>query len=428
MLIKEKLSEAASRVAAWERRSPLLLAWLIAFVVFVVTQRELAHVPMYHDAMMHWSAATGFADRIWFPFLEYNDVGHPPLIAWMLAILWIIPADRVVLMHVLAWGAAALLAASVYAATRKTLGRGAGFVATLPVVMNPVTVAQAAQLNLDLFMAAFVWLAAAGAATGRSRLITVGLTLAVMTKLNGAFALVPFGLWILGVLVARRKDWTPRFVLGALMPFIVPVAVFAIYHAMKYALVGHLFDTGEFEGGRQTALVASWDEFVLRYEHSWRGATKWNGNRLAMEYLKWLAIIAGVAAVFFAQVRDRARGYLAPPERNGDGAWQPMSVVQLVAFAWLLASTQLLMQSLRDVWTLVRYFIVCYPAMAISMAALAGVFCGRWRHAVLVAVSAPLLFGFMLRWHPANPERLTRWLTKNLLEKPPSAENYSTLR
>lgn len=424
MLIKGYLQDAAARIAAWERRSPLLFAWLIAFAVLVIAQRELAHVPMYHDAMLHWRAAHLFAERIWFPFIENADAGHPPLVSWMLAILWYLPADRIVLMHVLSSGAAALLGASVYAATRHTLGRGAGIIAAMLVLFNPVTVAQAAQLNLDLYMAAFVWLAVAGAALGKARLVMIGLTLTVMTKLNGAFVLVPFGLWMAGVVIARRKEITPRFLLDAAVPFLVPIAVFAIYHAIKYQAVGHLFDSGEFEGGRQTALVATWDDFVLRYEHSWRGATKWNGNALAMEFLKWLAILAGVAAIFQSCVREKLRSYLSTPEREGDGAWQPMSVAQLVAFAWLLASTQLLMQSLRDVWTLVRYFIVCYPAMAISVVALAGLIGGRWRHAFVIAVTAPLLFGFMLRWHPANPERLTRWVRKNLLEKPPSAENY----
>jgi len=418
------MTAALRRAHALEMRRPFLLAWLIAFAIFVLAQREFAHVPMYHDATLHWSAAQQFAQHIWFPFLREGDPGHPPLISWALAVLWFIPADRVVLMHVLSWAAAALLGASVYATTRRTLGRGAGIVATLLVMMNPVTVAQAVQLNLDLYMAAFVWLAVAGAALGRPRLITVGLTLTVMTKLNGAFALVPFALWIAGVLLARRKEITGRFLLSAALPFIVPVVVFAGYHAIKYAIVGHVFDSGEFEGGRQTALVATWDEFVKRYEHSWRAATKWNGNALAMHFLQWLSIAGIVAAVIRRPVRERLRDWLVAPDSEITGPWRPMSILQLIAFSWLVAATQLFMQSAREVWTLVRYFIVCYPAMAISLVALAALIGGRWRHAVLLAVAAPLLFGFALRWHPSNPERLTRWLRKNLVEKPPSAENY----
>ena len=112
----------ASTVAAFLMARPALVVFVITWLAFVGFQNRFANVPAYHDGRYWWEKVVQLAERPWFPFVTEYDAGHPPLIPWLVALLWQIPLPRIPAMHLVLWVFPALLVASVFEATRRTFG------------------------------------------------------------------------------------------------------------------------------------------------------------------------------------------------------------------------------------------------------------------------------------------------------------------
>ncbi|MBX3729973.1 MAG: hypothetical protein KF858_12365 [Candidatus Sumerlaeia bacterium] len=387
--------------------------FLGTWVLFAILQRQYLELPAYHDGRYWWDKSAGLADRIWFPFLAEYDAGHPPLVGWLVALAWQLPVPRMPAMHVVLWAFPALFVTTVFESTRRVFGIGAAVIAGLLTACHPTVVAQAVQLNLDLPLAAFAWLAILAAVAGCPAGLAAALTAVALCKLNGLFLLVPFALWCVLRLAWRGELLRGRAVACAAWPLLVPVAAFALYHAMKWRLTGHLFDTGEFEGGHQIAFVRTMWDFGYRVFNNIMQGSNHNGN--------WFVVAALVVLLPLVLAMS-----VTPTRRAATAQWwteQPagsaLTRAEFVALLLLVVLSQVMLHAMRSIYAIERYFILCYPVLFVLLGGAVTVLArGRARLLLALAVVAPLLAVFCLKWHPANLDRFPPALRSRLVYLP----------
>ncbi|MBX3729261.1 MAG: glycosyltransferase family 39 protein [Candidatus Sumerlaeia bacterium] len=366
-------------------KHPFACAWIVAFLAYALVQGRFAWLPAYHDALTNWDAAMALRERPWLPFLFERDTGHPPLMAWLLAVAMRLGVPTLLAMHLLAWASAALLVAAVFALGRRLGGTACGLAAGFFVFCHPVIFGQALQFNLDLPLAAFAWWAVWAAVEGRRHTLAVALCATALAKLNGIASLIPFvvlAAWRLRVSGSLRDAHAWR---RELLPLLPAIVLFAAYHLGKLLIAGHLFDSGEFGGGRQVAVVFAPFEIARRVVAGGKLLLAHNGN-------VWvLAALALWGAVALA----RRQGLLPATERASDAAR-----AEIVLLGTALLAVHLTVNGLREIMPLMRYYIVCYPALFLPLAALAAQ--GQREHRATGLTVTVLFVGmaFLMRIHP----------------------------
>lgn len=381
-------------------------------------------MPAYHDARLYWEQAFLFAERPWLPFVFEFDPGHPPLVSWMLGVLWAVGVPRHLAFHLLAWAFASLWVAATFEFGRRVFGMAVGLFGALLLALHPVVWAQAIQLNLDLPLSAFLAVALLGAAVGNARMLAIGAMGLVFAKLNGMFLLGPLILWVVWELL-RREGWRDRRMLfSAAWPIAIPLVAFVLYHAMKVMLTGHLFDTGEFARGEQTKLISTPQEFLYRVFISTSLILNYNGN---MYVVAILALVISVCVLAAATPWGRSRLNIAEGAREGVPFWRPMTATEAIALLWALVIVHVVTQSIRLWMPLARYYMPLYPALFFTLLVLCGWLFPRGRALAMAAVCAPLLAIFVLKWHPKNIERVVPSLRDVLVLPPDSVgQNFET--
>jgi len=374
------------------------VVWLSVFVAYVVLQGRYWWIPAYHDGLPHWNIARAMHRAPWFPFVSANDSGHPPLVSWILGMLWWLPFPRLMGFHLLSWAAAATLVSTTFEIGRRHFGLAVGVAAALLTGLHPVVVAQALQLNLDLFVAAFTSVALLGATRRSPSMMAVGCVGATFSKLNGIFVLLPISLWLLSEWVRQPKR-TPGNLARALAPVLLATLLFAAYHAAKRLVTGHWFVTPESVEANLT-FVSSAGEYLERFEHAGRQILSFNNPNRFVAYT--------LASSLPLLVARRGRGHESGSTR--------VVVGLLIA----VVVTQLGLWSVRRYPSLVRYFIVVYPALfLLACAALASAL-GRFARSGLPAVLAPILLAFVAGWNPAYRRSLPPRLARSLSLPPTS--------
>lgn len=339
--------------------------------------------------------------RPWYPFVDVLDAGHPPLVSWCLGLLFWLPVPRLMAFHLLSWAAAATLVSATFEIGRRHFGLGVGLSAALLTAVHPVVAAQALQLNLDLYVAAFTMLALLGAARGSPVLTGIGCVGATFSKLNGIFVLAPVTLWLVARWALEPKR-APRALFSALLPVGVTAALFAGYHAAKLRLTGHLFATAESADANLT-FVASGGEYVERLKHAAHQVFGFNNPSLwALAVLVVAAALVGLRAI-----RSRSFGELWRGPGMGAGA-----------LLVLLFASQLGLWSLRRYPALVRYFMVVQPALYLVACAVLARALGRFTRIGLPLVAATLVLAFVAAWSPAYRRQLPARLAESLALPP----------
>lgn len=410
----------AENLIAWFRTRPMLSAWITFLGLFLLFQHQYHNVPVYHDARLWWAAADQFSSELWFPFIRNYDAGHPPLVAWLLAVLWkVLPVGPVAAMHLLSWSAAALFLTSVFLVARHCFGNTVGVLTAVLTFLHPTVFGQAIQLNLDLYLAAFSWLAIYAVARESRSLLAVACILAVLSKLNGMFALGPFFLYATWNLWKERALIRPGRILAWTWPMLLALAVFAAYHAIKYRAVGHLFDTGEFESGGQLSVTFNPVDYGFRLFNSSRLMIHHNGNWYAI----W-ALLLGLGGALWAWrhggMRDTITAWRKPlsPFPSDDRPWSRCTSMGILALAWLTLVVQIALQSLRQVLAIERYFLVCYPVIFLTALALLHAAWPRQRLFMLSWTMALISAIFVLKWNPAHVRNLGEVLRRRVAYPP----------
>ncbi len=406
-------------------RYPLLSAFLITFLLYVISLREYHWLPAYQDGAVHWDTTKDFFLRPLFPFVAEHDTGHPPLVSWLLAALWHLPLPRLLSMHLLAWAAAGLFCASVFDLTRRTLGLLPALCAAAIVGLHPVVLAQSLQLNLDLFQIAFAWTAVAAMVAGRPWLVAIALTAASMTKLNGPFAVPPVALWILLQLYREKRLFDIRRLVSALWPVAIPTLVFAIYHLLKYQFTGHFLVSPEFQDANLGS-VRSMAEYLSRLWHLINQLCGFgNPNLLTAGIMFALLAVtlircrstafAKQAKVQLAAVNQLPGGFRSRQKRPACAAafFQPLCVQDALILSWLMAIGHTLAWSFRQYMGLVRYMMVVYPALALSVVLLAVLAFPSRKRLALAVVMVPILTLTYLTTHSSR----VRFLPKSIAER-----------
>jgi len=403
------VTSAESVATKW----PLGKAFVVALFIFVMAQHALWWLPPYHDAALHWESAQVFFARPWFPFVVEHDTGHPPLIAWTLGVLWHLPLPRVLTMHLLGWAAAALLCAALFDLGRRTLGFLEGLCLAALVGLHPLVLAQALQLNLDLFQVAFAWTAVAGAVAGRPWQVALALTASSMTKLNGPFAVPPMAVFLLWRLW-RQGTWRElRRVAFSLWPVAVPTAVFLLYHALKWRLTGHFLVGPEFRE-ENLGFVGGTLDYLIRLWHSLNQIFAFHNSNFVL-----LIMIVGLLIVLLILRRDpqcaralRRQLRALPPTANFQHTFRQLSTAEALFLAWLTALCHIGFWTLRQYFALVRHMLGAYPALALTLLVTACLAFPRQRRRVLGAVVLPVLALSFLTSHPSH----TSFLPPSLAE------------
>jgi hypothetical protein len=405
-----------------------VLAWSFAFALLAISQGGYSSLPAYHDGILHFDVAWALRERLWFPFVDSVDTGHPPLVSWMLAWTWLLPVDRLVAMHFLVWVVAAGLVAAVFEVVRRTFGVAAGIFAAGLLFLHPVFAAQSLQLNLDLFHAAFAWLAILAAVVGRGRSVAALLTLAALSKLNGLFTVAGFGAWAL-VVLALSRDWRPRRVLSALLPLGVPVLVFAGYHAAKLALVGHVFATPEFVDDN-LQFVASLGDHWARLRHARDQIAGFHNPNQWVLRASFVALALAAAATARSgtqALRAAAKeGLLPAPGENADSFYGPLPPGAALGLVLVVSAVHVELWSTRSYLSLVRYFVLVYPALYMTLAALVSALLPLGRRGLaLLLLGLPLSALFFVQARPALAARLFPEQSRALLFPPSRVQtNY----
>jgi 4-amino-4-deoxy-L-arabinose transferase-like glycosyltransferase len=377
---------------------PFRAVWLLVFVAYVVFQARYWWIPAYHDGIPHWDIARAMHQAPWYPFVNASDSGHPPLVSWLLGLLWWLPFPRLMAFHLLAWAAVATLVSSTFEIGRRHFGTGVGVGAALLTGLHPVVVAQALQLNLDLFAAAFTLVALVGATRRSPTMTTIGCVGATFSKLNGIFALLPISLWLLNEW-ARQPKRTSNSFARAQSPVLLTILLFAAYHGAKRGLTGHWFVTPDAVEANLT-FVSSAGEYLGRFDHAWRQVFSFNNPNRFVAYA--LALSLAVLVL------------------RGNRAHASTSTRAVVALLIALIVTQLALWSVRRYPSLVRYFIVLYPAFFLLTCAALATALGRFARAGLPAVLAPILLAFIAGWNPAYRRSLPPRLARSLSMPPTS--------
>ncbi|MDK2971795.1 MAG: Dolichyl-phosphate-mannose-protein mannosyltransferase [Candidatus Sumerlaeota bacterium] len=400
-------------LVAFACRHPMTAAWCIAFAFLAAAQGTWHAIPPYHDALTNWDAAAALGGHPWFPFLLERDTGHPPLVAWVLGVLGSLLPGRLLLLHLLSWGAGALFAASVAGVARRVAGSAGAVAAGALTLLHPVVFGQALQFNLDLYLAAFSWLGVWAAIEGRPRTLAVALTLAAFAKLNGGASLLPFV--ACAVWAWKQKGETAW---RAWWPLWLPVVLLLAYHVAKFLAVGHLFDSGEFEGGRQLALVVSPLEYARRLKHGAALTLQYNGNLVALALLLAMGAAIGITPI----LRHSFAVWLAEPVQPHAAAsmpWQPRTRRGALLLALGMAGTHLLLHAIRERLPLVRYFMVCYPAITLLLLAAGLHLVPRRPRAGMLAVCCLLVPLLLLKVHPILSAWMPGW-TRERVQNPPT--------
>jgi len=411
----------------WQGRHPFAVSWIVAFLLYATIGHRYGTVPVYWDALLTWDAAAELHKHPWLPFiLQTTDNGHPPFVAWVLSVVWFLPLPGILAIHLVTWAGAATLLSSVFLIGYLSFGFGVGLASALLTAFHPVVAGQSLQLNLDIFLAAFAFLALAGAATGRPGMLATGCVSVAMVKLNGIFALGPFLIWALLGCVCHGRWRNPRFVFSAFWPMGLTILVFVEYHLAKIFVTGHVFDDTTLEGGHQLALVSSLASYFTHVYHSTYQMLAANGNIWVVAALLAATVILPFS-LCFPSCRNEIKGWLISRNNEDENVrlWQPMRPVSVLVLLWLMLIVQLSFQSLRDTWTLVRYFMVCYPTLYITLFALISIIFHRFRALAIAMLAVSLLGIFFLKWHPSN----VGWITPPLREfiiypSPTTPTNY----
>lgn len=389
--------------SASARRS-FAITWAIAFALLVFVERRWTWIPAYHDGRIHFDFAWSLREHPRLPFVESLDTGHPPLVSSLLALAWMLPAPRLLMMHLLSWAAAALFVAAVFEVARRSFGSVAAiFVAGL-LFVHPVFAAQALQLNLDLFHAAFAWLAVLGVVTGDALLVAVAGSAAALAKLNGLFTDAGLVLWAAGSLVASRER-SARRILSAFVPLAAPVAVFAAYHAVKLLVVGHLFATAEFQDDNLT-FVDDPAQYVARLAQAFdqifgfHNPNDWAGRLLCVVGIGALTVlVARKVLVPAAPICDAIP--FTPPSTK-DAFYRPLSPISTLTLVVVVALTHVGLWSLRSYPSLVRYFLLVYPALYLVLAASIAIVASRIAPFAFAAFGLPLAVLFAVQARPTE--------------------------
>jgi hypothetical protein len=313
-------------------------------------------------------------------------------------------------MHLLMWLATAVLIGAVYGVGQKLGGRKVGVTAAIMTALHPVVYSQALQLNLDTHLAAYAWLAIYFAACGRPALMTLALTAVTFTKLNGMFVLGPFMIYaFLGLILSDHRFRWQRW-LSAFWPTLVPLLVFGCYTLIKWIETGHYFDTpGDFADGKQIALVSSLGQLYRHLIASWHQIFMGNGNN----YILVLLLCCAVYLCFIAlnkSHRERILHFLIPSNDSVDPSdnqgrkqfWCSLAPWQILILVWLMFGCLWSLQSIRHHLPLIRYFMVCYPALYLTLALLISLAFPRRKTIILILL---LLFWVglcWLKWHRSH--------------------------
>lgn len=406
-------------------RFPLLSAFLLAFLLYVVSLREYHWLPAVHDAAVHWDITKVFFLRPLFPFVVEHDTGHPPLVSWLLSVMWHLPLPRLLSMHLLAWAAAGLLCAAVFDLTRRTLGLLPGLCVAAIVGLHPVVLAQSLQLNLDLFQIAFAWTAVAAMVAGRPWLVALALTASSMTKLNGPFAVPPVALWILLQLYREKRLFDIRRLMSALWPVAIPTATFVTYHVLKYFLTGHFLVGPEFRD-ENLGYVTSLTDYLSRLSHSLNQLYGFgNPNQLTLILIGVLLVVVLVRSRSraFSALRTSQLSATAPQDmeqpvrkklrQSESHFFRPLSVQQTAELSWLVAVCHVLFWTIRQYFGLVRHMMGAYPALALSVVLLAVLAFPSRKRLALAVMMVPILTLTYLTTHSSR----VRFLPKSIAER-----------
>lgn len=383
---------------------PWLVAYAIAFIALMVTQRPYLWAPAYHDFLAHWRVANTIHENRMFPWIQTGDTGHPTLVAWGLALFWFLPFDRIALMHIYMWFAGALMHSSLFEITRIHFGIRAAIGSTLIMFVHPLVFAQTTNLSTDLMMASFIIFSIYGMVSGKPVIISVGLTLAALTKLNGILAAGPFlTLWFFHCIISGRwKDW--RYSMRFFAPLSAPFIALILFSVGKFFFFQRFFDSGEYEGGEQMRLVSSFERFGELVFHSFsKAALRTN------VYLTIAALTFGLCTLIVIMLNQKFERNLFIKNAfmaNDRIPWSPCSRESLLLILWLTLITQIFFQSIRDFRTLNRYFIVLYPTLIITLYGAIALWPIILSWISWIIITFALSIFFWGKHHPENAGRL----------------------
>jgi hypothetical protein len=203
---------------------------------------------------------------------------------------------------------------------------------------------------------------------------------------------------------------------SAFAPLAVPVGVFAAYHAVKLAVVGHVFATAEFQDDNLT-FVDDPAQYVARLSHAADQIFGFhNPNEWAVKLLRGVSVAA--LAVLVARKVQRSLVPAAPlsgaipfaPPLGEDAFYRPLSPSSTLTLVLVVALTHVGLWSLRSYPSLVRYFLLVYPALYLALAAAIMVVASRLAPLLLAVLGLPLAVLFAVQ---ARPTEAARWFPEH---------------
>jgi hypothetical protein len=353
------------RMLTAERRWTLLLLGGLC-TVFLAAQIQFLDDPYHWDAL-YYVAASARALYLSPGEIIPNgpwDNGHPPLIFWLLAIVWWAAAPEVWISHltILFFALAALLL--LFALARRLFGARAAFFAVLFLLVNPIFFYHSGTVTVDIPLTAFTLLAllcavrqrwAAAVAAGCAMVLTRESSALFLPVLAGAAWLLP----------GRRRRPGP---LGPLLLVAIPGLTLAAWFAYHYEVTGWLFYS---DRSREVKLPVSELLAQMPYEiyaRTLRPFIRGHGQ--------WAATLVAGAALLWNLIRRRRD----PQTRQ----------------AWLVAGTGVAMVLPIGVATAVmsiflpRYLLPILPILCV-LAGWAVARTGRLAPLAALAVILPLL-------------------------------------
>ncbi len=409
-----------------------LITWIVVFLFFALTQFEFIDIPVYWDARLYWDQAKFFAQKPWLPFVFEYDPGHPPLMSWLVGLLWQLPVPRIPAWHVLTWIFSSLFATCVIEATRLTFGWMAAIGAGLLSIFHPTVYAQAVTMNLDMYLAASMWLGVYATVRGKPVVLALACIGMAMFKLNGMSFIGIFLIWSYFRVLSTPSFRNWRGVLTAFWPPLTGLVVFAIYHLIKFYVTGHVFDTGEMEAGKQTQVISNPDQFVYRIYNNFKLMMNYNGNWYVIGVLLPITFLFGTL-LCFEPFRNRISNEWSRKCNTGENSeeqnrfWAPLDGKSLLILIWILFAISMLSQAVRLILTIERYFFIGNPTFYITfMAITCTMITGRAKVLSLILI-IPLLYTFYLKWHPEHLKDKPEWLRERMMSFPDEVpNNYET--
>lgn len=377
--------------------------WLINLALIAIVLRDGLQLGFFGDGAGYVSINTHeYSQRLWPPYLTYQDSGHPLIFAWVNGVFWRLLGVQNWVANLSIWIYAALSVTALMTLTRDlTRGLGikvsnaAAILSALALFSTPLFIGNATVYTSAIPHLAFCMMTLLCWSRGQHRRMTFWALLLVFTRLTGAFALLGLGLFDLVNALRKPGQRNAKSLLKHAAPYLVCAFGLGVYISIKLWVLGYPLTTISANSGHIESLGHFLQQIVVMLNHT---------LRIPGYSFMLLLIPIALAGIKFSW--QRFSQIKSSPNNITNTDTNLPSAPEVYLGAFCMAAASILFYATRSLYPLPQWILINQALLA-----MAGVHATLWliSGARLRVVACLLLIGWCslqgLRWHPVWVER-----------------------